>query len=91
MNSIKSKIKIAIIGSWITLGFKRGINSYDYFNSKNKVPLYLDRFIWGIGGVFCYVNPIFVPRNLYKEMYRLEVNIRGIEDEKNTYYYNSVI
>jgi hypothetical protein len=36
------------------------------------------------------MNPGFLPFVVYKEIYRLEVNLRGIEDEKNSYYYNKI-
>jgi hypothetical protein len=97
MNNIitKSNIKIAIMGGWAMLGFKRGVDSYVYSYSninlsQNNIPLYLDGFFWGIGGTATYVFPPFIFFSLYKEMYRLEVNIRGLKYEKNTKYYNSL-
>jgi hypothetical protein len=93
MNNIitKSNIKIAIMIGWPMLGFKRGIDSYFYcYSNQNKVPLYLDGFFWGIGGTVAHVFPPFIFFSLYRELYRLEVNIRGLENEKNTLYYNNV-
>ena len=37
-------------------------------------------------GVFMYVNLVFVPIIMYKELYRLEVNVRNLQDEKNNEY-----
>ena len=28
------------------------------------------------------MNPLLLPLTLYKEMYRLEVNVRGLDEEK---------
>jgi hypothetical protein len=96
MNNSKSiKISICI---WALLGFKRGLNSYDYNYPHNKVKygkekqhLYLNKVIWGLGAILAYINPGSLPFMLYKEVYRLEVNLRRLEDEKKTDYYNEVI
>ena len=96
MNTPKS-IKI-LICIWALLGCKRGLNSYDYNNSYNKINyrkekqhLYLNKAIWGFGAILAYINPGSLPFMLYKEVYRLEVNLRGLEDEKKTDYYNEVV
>ena len=99
MNNTKRIIGVVTICGWPILGFKRGMNSYDYNYSNNrlyrhsekmKYPLYLDKLVWGIGGMLWYFNPVGAFFGLYKEVYRLEVNLRGIEDEKLTAYYNEV-
>ncbi len=99
MNNTKRTIGLITILGWPILGFKRGMNSYDYNYSNNrlyrhsekmKYPLYLDKLVWGIGGMLWYSNPVGGFFGLYKEVYRLEVNLRGIEDEKKTAYYNEV-
>ena len=99
MNNIKSGAMIITVFAWPMLGFKRGMNSYDYNYSNNrlyrhsekmKYPLYLDKLVWGIGGMLWYSNPIGGFFGLYKEIYRLEVNLRNIEDAKLTAYYNEV-
>ena len=88
------------ICSWSALGFIRGLNSYDYNYSNNKLykhhekakqPFYFDKLVWGFAATFAYINPGILPFVLYKEIYRLEVNLRGLEDEKKTDYYNEVI
>ena len=99
MNNTKRAIGLIPILGWPILGFKRGMNSYDYNYSNNrlyrhsekmKYPLYLDKLVWGIGGMLWYSNPVGGFLGLYKEIYRLEVNLRNIEDEKLTAYYNEV-
>ena len=82
---------------WSLLGFKRGLNLYDYnynkFNSysdKKEPYMYSTKFANGLLGVFVYVNPILLVITIPKEIYRLEVNIRGLEDEKKTIYYNQL-
>lgn len=99
MNNTKRAIGLIPILGWPILGFKRGMNSYDYNYSNNrlyrhsekmKYPLYLDKLVWGIGGMLWYSNPVGGFLGLYKEIYRLEVNLRNIEHEKLTAYYNEV-
>ena len=85
-----------IIGctSWCGLGFYRGINKYKYNLNKydiKKKYLYSASMINGLFGVCMYVNPAFVPIIMYKELYRLEVNIRNLQDEKNNEHYNNII
>jgi|LakMenE18May11ns_1017448.scaffolds.fasta_scaffold8193982_1 hypothetical protein len=99
MSNIKRTIGLVAIFGWPVLGFYRGLKSYDYNYSNNrlyrhsekmKFPLYIDKSVWGIGGMLWYSNPVGFILGLYKEVYRLEVNLRGLEDEKKTAYYNEV-
>ena len=86
--------QIIIFSSWSALGFKRGINSYDYSYNKKfhiKQHLYLEKGIWGLGSMMVYLNPVTFFFALYKEIYRLEVKLRGLENEKNTDYYNKIL
>ena len=87
------------ICSWSALGFIRGLNSYDYNHSNNKLyrssrnlsgPFYIDKMCWGVAGILIYLNPVSFFFVLYKEVYRIEVNLRGLEYEKKTDYYNEV-
>jgi hypothetical protein len=83
-----------ILSSWSLLGFKRGMNSYDYSYKKDsqvKQHLYLEKVIWGLTSSVAYINPITFLLVLYKEIYRLEVQLRGLEGEKKTDYYNQVL
>jgi hypothetical protein len=100
MNNIKRNIGFITFCVWPVLGFKRGLNSYDYNFSNNKLykhhekakhPFYLDKLAWGITGTVMYLMPPFCLIVAYKEMYRLEVNVRGLENEKKTDYYNEVL
>ena len=99
-NNIKSIVSITMVCGWPILGFKRGINSYDYNYSQNKLyshgkqpknSFYFDKFVWGVFSAIVYLNPVTGLIGLYKEVYRLEVNLRGLEDEKKTDYYNEVL
>lgn len=90
------KCKILIIGytSWCGLGFFRGVNSYIYHNNKynkNEPCIYSNSIIEGVFGIILYCNPILLPITIHKEIYRLEINIRKLEDEKNSKYYNDLI
>ena len=98
-----NKKYIAIAASWTSwslLGFYRGLNNYDYTNNeknnsiilKKQIPyFYSTKLLYGLGGFCIYINPFLTLITVSKEIYRLEVNIRGMEDEKNTEYYNSII
>ena len=99
-NNIKSIVSITMVCGWPILGFKRGLNSYDYNYSHNKLyshgkqiknPFYLDKLAGGIFSAIAYLNPVTGLIGLYKEIYRIEVNLRGLEDEKKTDYYNEVL
>ena len=80
--------------SWSLLGFTRGLNSYDYNYHKytHKEPyLYISKGQQGLWGILSYMNPLLFPIIVYKEMYRFEVNIRGLDEEKKKDYYNHII
>jgi hypothetical protein len=93
---IKIKHSIAILGctSWCGLGFVRGIHAYKYQHNKyekEKPYMYINMSFSGILGFIFYANPTFLPFFMYKEIYRLEVNIRNLEDKKKDYFYNELI
>ena len=88
-----------LLSGWTLLGLKRGLDQYDYnYNRKitsdpNKLNTYLytNKIADGLMGVIIYINPIFIFITLPKELYRLEVNIRGLENEKKGYRYNDLL
>ena len=82
---------IAGYSSWCGLGFIRGINYYKYTHDKNKPYIYSNSIIDGILGIFIYGNPIFLPIIIHKELYRFEISIRNLENEKKTKYYNNLL
>jgi len=91
-------IKYGIISSWSLLGINRGMKSYDYtFNKEHTFYhdkqnyFYSIRFFYGIAGFGIYINPILLFVTIPKEIYRLEVNLRGLENEKKTDYYNQLL
>ena len=94
MNQIKGKYLISIMGytSWCGLGFIRGINSSKYQHSKCHHPdepyLYLNLVVSGFFVMVGYANPLLLPITLYKELYRLEINVRKLE--KGRKYYDFV-
>lgn len=89
----KAKIGLSAYSSWCALGFIRGLNHYDYKHNKyNKDNLYLYSGRIGIGlfGFICYANPFFMPIFFTKEIYRCEVKLRNLEQEKNSDNYNEL-
>ncbi len=86
-------IPITGVSCWGILGFRRGIQSYDYTYNKrkdNSPHLYSTQMMHGLLGFVIYINPVLICRTLLKEIYRAEVNIRGLQDEKKTDYYNEL-
>jgi hypothetical protein len=80
------------ITSWCGLGFVRGINDYKYNNiNKSKPFMYSSLILFGFIGTIVYANPILFPLLVSKEIYRLEVDIRKLENEKKSYFYNSLL
>jgi hypothetical protein len=45
----------------------------------------------GLFGSLLYVNPFLFPFIIKKELYRLEVNIRGLDEEKDKKYYYDIL
>ena len=93
---MKIKHSILIIGytSWCGLGFIRGVKSYKYTHDKydkNKPYIYSKSLIDGMFGIIMYANPILLPISIHKELYRLEIDIINLENEKNSKYYNDLI
>jgi hypothetical protein len=77
--------------------YKKDFDRYEndctnYATDKFEKPtfFYLNSFCLGTYGLFMYVNPFFLPIFIYKEFYRLEVNVRGLDEEKKTRKYNQV-
>jgi hypothetical protein len=93
--------KIALVTTFSSLGilgFKRGTNSYKYTLEKYNKRLekkenffYSQSYTEGVIGSFMYMFPILWVPILINEIYRLEVNIRNLEDEKKTDRYNRII
>ena len=90
-----SRIIAATVG-WGSLGFYRGLNEYDYKYEQNKkmgrhkTYLYSGKFTCGLMGILFYLNPLLSVITIPKEIYRLEVNLRGMEYEKTTDRYNEL-
>ena len=91
---IKKSLPIIFYTSWSGLGFIRGLNSYKYYHKKNEENenlLYLNLILNGIFGIGIYCNPFFFPFTIYKEIYRLEIIVRNLENEKKGDFYNKLL
>ena len=91
---IRKSLPILCYSSWCGLGFIRGINSYNYNHNKygkKEDYLYLNSVCYGLSGIALYINPFLLPFLVHKEIYRLEVNVRNLENEKTTDYYNNLL
>ena len=73
---------------WGIIGVNRGCNYYEYEHEYDKKSYYyIDKIFYGIAGLLIYINPCFLPITTYKELYRLEINLRGLKEEKKNEYY----
>ena len=92
--NVKNFIGPSLFLGWSLLGFYRGQNSYDYRYSKDyyryESYLYSQRITHGFFGMIMYACPFFIFMTISKELFRLEVNIRNLENEKNEDYYNKL-
>ena len=79
MNDYNSKMK-----KWEKDYIDYGIDPPD-----KPTKYYLTGIGYGILGIGAYFN-IFFGFNIPKELYRIEVNMRGLEDEKTKPYYRKV-
>lgn len=92
-----------IIPPWVALGFYRGTRLYEYNHKNecikyeknkeyNKKPQYLYSSCMGAGlfGIIIYANPFFIPVIIAKEFYRLEVNLRCLDEEKDKKDYHDI-
>ena len=52
--------------------------------------MYSNSILYGMYGMIKYSNPFLLPFTIYKELYKLEVNIRDLKDVKNDSYYNEL-
>lgn len=90
-----NKIWPLISVSWIVLGFYRGRAQYIYkYNTDCKnytctKPRFMvtSCILSGLIGTAAYILPITMPFIIYKEIYRLEMNIHGMEEDINSPYY----
>jgi hypothetical protein len=101
----KKYILVATLGGLGSLGFVRGTNHYEYcYNKKlyqyycyedrkykNPPYLYSTRTVYGLFGTFCYITPFMYCVVLPKEVFRLEVNLRGLDSVKTESYYNLLL
>jgi hypothetical protein len=80
------KMKLFKIGitAWGSLGFYRGVQSYNFnynYNNNKRNSEHYYRYsdcIWeGFRGSVLYLFPYTTPYMFLKEMYRLETNIRN--------------
>lgn len=98
----KANIALGMFVGWSALGFYRGVKDYDYLdlmsNRVRKAYLYSDiltngskRIGGGLYGVFTYMNPFLLCVTIPREIYRLEVNLRGLDFEKETDTYKRIL
>ena len=93
---LKYSLCAIVYTSWSGLGYIRGIHSYKYNHNKYETEkkedyLYVSSLVYGFFGICIYANPVLLPFTIYKEIYRFEVDVRNLEDEKKTSFYNSLL
>jgi hypothetical protein len=86
----KSNLLGGSLFGWTALGFYRGVQEYNYYR-KDTHRLYSEQLGRGLLGSFIYLNPCTGLFMIQKEIYRVEVNVRSLEDEKKTDYYRRMM
>jgi hypothetical protein len=95
-SNVHVKTALAVYSSFALLGVYRGIRSYNYdfeiyrqmHMQNNKTYLYTGAAIRGAMYGILYTCPILNLFIISKEIYRLEVNLRGMQEEmENREYY----
>lgn len=91
---MSQRIPQILYGSWGLLGFYRGIKFYDFelndpnYHKKSQ-DLYSDKIRAGALGTVVYIFPFFCVFPAVKEIHRLEIYLRDLEEErKKPEYYN---
>lgn len=89
-----------VIPLWGMLGVYRGAQWYNYkcnYSYKNNDNLkkqqccYSKCALMSLTGLAIYLFPIALPITIGKELYRLDVNIRNLTNEKETPTYYEII
>ena len=77
--------------------FKKKSNLYEkeenrkYYNYEKPKYFYSNCFGSGLFGLIMYANPISLVMVIPKEIYRIEVNIRDLNEEKEKDLYYQII
>ena len=101
MSTTFNKVLVSLVGVATPLGFYRGVQSYHWERSLSVASqqpqqpgqeyLYTVAAGHGLMGSLVYLCPLMVVQNVAKELHRLEVNLRGMENLKHTRYYNELL
>jgi hypothetical protein len=93
LSSIPPNVPYLFIKVWATLGFYRGMNVgiHKFITNGTDTGLYINTLSYGVFGFVVYANPLLLPLTIYKELYRLEVNLRNLKHEKDSKFYNSIL
>ena len=87
MNLIK-RYSLHIALGWSMLGAKRGADLYEYKKYTKHNDFYSNKIMYAFEGTFVYINPMMLYLILSKELYRLQVNVDGLE--KKIHYYELI-
>ena len=81
----KNKMITSVYFLWISLGYYRGIEFYDYKLKQNKenTKIYTKIFINRCYGSFVYGNPLLFPYIGFYEIMNLECYLRNIDKKIN--------
>lgn len=85
-----------VIPAWFGLGAYRGSQLYYYYykddisHNKKTQYYYSECVNWSLAAGVFYLIPFTFPFALRKELYRLEVNIRNLDEEKKSVKYYEI-
>lgn len=90
---MSNKLLLTLITPVIPLGFYRGVKDYSWNIKKynNREYFYSSALGYGLLGTFVYLCPMLIANNVAKELYRAEINLRNMENLKNSEYYNELL
>jgi hypothetical protein len=60
------------------------------YEPNKPTTFYITRMMYGLYGASFYAIPFTGPVCAVKELYRIEINLRNIDNEKKTKFYNTV-
>lgn len=90
---MSNKLLLRAIIPVIPLGFYRGVRDYSWKHSRNNNQeyFYSSAIGYGLMGTCIYLCPLLIFQNISKELYRAEINLRNMENLKNSDYYNELL
>jgi len=69
---------------------KKYNSNYVHIPPVKPTYFYLSSITNGFFGIALYILPFTIPICVMKEIYRIEINLRNLDEEKKTIFYNTL-